>query len=32
MQANLGSAHKQAAAVQKDRQHEEHKRLHQHFD
>ena len=31
-QANLKSARKKAAATQKDRQHEEHKQLHEHHD
>ena len=30
--ANLSSAHKKVAAGRKERRHEEHKHLHQHFD
>jgi putative FmdB family regulatory protein len=31
-QANLGAAHQKACAVRKEKQHAEHKRLHDHFD
>ncbi len=31
-EANLGAAHRKAAAVRKDKRHEEHKHLHEHFD
>jgi putative FmdB family regulatory protein len=31
-QANLSAAHKKAGAAYKDKQHSEHKRLHDHFD
>lgn len=31
-QANLSAAHQKAAAVRKDKQHEDHKHLHDHFD
>jgi len=30
--ANLDAAHRKAAGVRKDKQHEEHKQLHQHFE
>ncbi len=31
-EANLSAAHKKAGAAYKEKQHDEHKRLHQHFD
>ena len=31
-QANLSAAHKKAAGVHKEKQHEDHKHLHDHFD
>jgi putative FmdB family regulatory protein len=31
-QANLSSAHKRAALIRKDKQHEDHKHLHEHFE
>ena len=31
-QANLSAAHKRAAAVRRDKQHEDHKHLHEHFE
>jgi len=31
-QANLDAAHKKAAGARKDRRHEDHKHLHEHFD
>ena len=30
--ANLGAAHKKAAGVRKEKHHEDHKHLHQHFE
>lgn len=30
--ANLSAAHKRAAAVRRDKQHEDHKHLHEHFE
>ena len=30
-EANLSSAHKKMGAIRKDKQHEEHKQLHEHF-
>jgi len=30
--ANLSSAHKKAAGVRKEREHEDHKHLHEHYD
>ena len=31
-EANLSAAHQKAAAVRKEKRHEDHKHLHQHFD
>jgi hypothetical protein len=31
-QANLSAAHKKAGAIRKDKQHEDHKHLHDHYD
>lgn len=31
-EANFNSAHKQSAGIRKEKQHEEHKHLHDHFD
>jgi len=31
-EANLGAAHRKAAGVRGEKQHEQHKHLHEHFD